>query len=903
MEKICIALIAFKGAYAVLSAFMSAISYSQMRQASIKTQPIWRLLTTLCIFEALSASSWVTNTLYKGGIFEGYPLIIVAAVAYRRLGWIVTCAEYLIFALFLEQLVKKIPHLKLYKIITWIPAIVLIFFISCITIFNATVIDMAQRDFEYVVYGYVHYYIFATLIFVPLYTWYINRYTNLPRVAKEQATTFTHYFILPHLCFIIFITNYNTITVLRSIAPEKYIWIMLNDVVTVAAILYTVRRLLHLRLLGFYQQIQRHKTCHFAQDLKYFLIDLSKITCIHELQTIIKKLFERAYKIRQDTVELYVRPLRYIPAERHQHERLPSSTLPAAEQFLTAPQHRHLIREIAKRGVLIRDEIEFDYFYEEDAISKELILLLNQTNADVFIPIYEHIHITGYITISRGARADTLFSNIERDEMLVYANHLSIVIHLLQNRSIKELMMHDKEAQEELYTKQQEINHYKESIRTILRNNNETTVGVAIYCHKKISWMSDSFQSLLELTTPVYSDTPYYTQLMQLCIHAIRYDTQRSLIITTDSGKQVKCTAIPRLEEKLVIVISHYVDLAENSMIPFAELKDIATWEYALYLQTTESGKLINQIIPGTTPEMFNLKIDLLKAAMNRKPLLLELSGDDLGPIAEMIHHISMRTKLHILSLATAEQSEEYALMLYGMEPTISSEHSNPLLLTLHNTGTLFIQHIERLSLTSQERLAEFITTGMFKPLLSDRQIRSNVRIICSTENNLVQMADDKQFSERLLKLLHPSRVSMPSLLNISRQDLENIARALTRQTIETTELKEMLALSRRDIDQIMHQRPTSFHELKHKVQNIIYTKSQHKRIDTLVAIGTQTRSDAPSEIMHIIRMGRRALHEKQTLLILWNHFQSQTKIAEALKVNRSSVHRRCKELNITNQA
>lgn len=894
-------IIVLKAIYALVMVGTTITAYRALSVGvSPGTRTLWHLLAGICLCEAIAASEVIFATLYTGGVFTHTPMLEIGVTGCRRLTWVVNCILYLLITMFFEQLIKKIPYRRFYRLCTFVPALLPIIPLLSITILNATVIDVAARNFEFIIYGYVYYYVLGTLIFLLAYAWYINRYEPLPRLVKKQLTTCAGYLLLPHVCCILLTTNYHTITSLPFIPDAEYFWITLNEITFMIAFIYTIHRLFNLRLFGLHAQIQRHKTCHFVQDLKYFLIDISKITTTYELATMIKNLFAHTYKIRHNMVELYVRPVRYAVADMHHQQGMPALTLPAAEQFLQSPRYRHLLAEIAKRGVLIRDEIEFDYFYEEDAIQKDLITLLNQTCTDVFIPIYDHIHLIGYVTIAQNARPHELFSNIERDEMLVYANHLSVVIHLLQSRSIKELILKDKEAQEELYTKQQEINHYKESIRNLLYSEHETTIGIGLYYGKKITWMSDGLRSLLHLETDDYKDTLHYAPLVQLCSYAAQYGTQRSLIITDDAGKQVNCTALPCPQEKLVIVIARYADRSETLALPFARLSDIAKWEYALYLQTTESGKLINQIIPAHTSDMLNFKIELLKASMSRKALLLELPDDDLQAVVNIIHHISMRSTLQTLEIDTQEQADEYGLMLYGMEAAISPTYSKPLLTTLHNTGTLFIKNIDLLSIASQERLAEFITTGMFRPLLSDRQIQSNVRIICSIRDRSEHILEIKEFSESLRMALYSSKLCMPSLISLSRDQLENIARTITDSALHTTEFKDLIDLNKRDIDQLVQERPTSMHKFQQKIRSIIQKKSQQKRIEQMITLDDeQPHAATPAEILRVIRMGKRALHQRKTLLILWNHFQSQAKIAQVLKVNRSSVHRRCKDFNI----
>ncbi len=902
MDNLCLFFIIFKSIYIAVATILSIISYRISIRAHRGTERIWFLLRALILCDLLAESAWITNTLYKAGSFAEYPYLIMAVIAYRRIGWIATCLEYLIMSLFLEAFVKEIPHKTLYRICTWAPPIFPIASMLFITLFNATLTSTAERNFEYgIVYGYTHYYILGTLIFLLCYACYTYYKANLPRIVREQLMSFALYFLLPHLACILIVTNYHTITQLRAIAIEKYYWLICSDIIFACTCIYTMRRLLHLRLFGIYEYIQRHKISSFAHELQNFLFQASKSSSINELKAIVKQRFSQSYAIHQDTINLYNRPARYIIADIQEYQHIATSSHIITEQILRAPHHRSLTAEIIKRTVLIRDEIEFDYFYEKQTVQKELITFMKQINADIFIPMYDQTQIIGYIIINHNARASQLFSGIERDEMVSYANYLSAIINLLQNRSIKELLIQDTDAQDELYTKQQEIKHYKESIRTLIQQHTKSAIGIGHYYKRTIEWLSSSFLQLLEANTEQYEQLHQYQSLIELCHQTARYHEERSITITTGSGKQVQCHALMRPGEKQrVILVAQPIDTTDTLLLPFTKLEDIATWEYALYLETTESGRLINQLIPGNTAELLNSKIELLKASMSRKAVLLETAADDLNTIVTILHHISMRARLHTVSLDHTEKDHEYSLMLYGMDAAISTEHSRPLLIQLHTIGTLFIRNVERLSITAQERLAEFITTGMFKPLMSDRQIRSNVRILCSTHQNLADLVDAKQFSQALFDALQPSIITIPSILSMDRQNLEHMAHALSSQTVQTTEFKDIMSLTRKDIDQIVYQRPTSLNEFKQKVQDILTSKSEKQGISSLISFNNEEPlSDTPPEVLNIIRMGKRALHNKKTLLILWDHFQSQAKIAQVLKVNRSSVHRRCKAFAI----
>ena len=92
--------------------------------------------------------------------------------------------------------------------------------------------------------------------------------------------------------------------------------------------------------------------------------------------------------------------------------------------------------------------------------------------------------------------------------------------------------------------------------------------------------------------------------------------------------------------------------------------------------------------------------------------------------------------------------------------------------------------------------------------------------------------------------------------------------------------------------------KPVSLQELKNKVQHIMGENLKKEfSYETSTIETNYTITD--TRLQEIATLGKHALKDPRLLNILWNKFQSQNQIALFLGVNRSSVHRRCKEYNI----
>ena len=115
---------------------------------------------------------------------------------------------------------------------------------------------------------------------------------------------------------------------------------------------------------------------------------------------------------------------------------------------------------------------------KDDQVNNEILQFLNAINAEIFLPIFERNTITAYIIVEHDARPHKLFTNKERDEMLVFTSYLSNIINILKYSNIEAMHQRQKELTEELYHKHQEINQYKECNRSFMRSNKERKIGI-----------------------------------------------------------------------------------------------------------------------------------------------------------------------------------------------------------------------------------------------------------------------------------------------------------------------------------------------------------------------------------------------------------------------------------------
>ncbi|MGE0207129.1 MAG: sigma 54-interacting transcriptional regulator, partial [Candidatus Babeliales bacterium] len=667
------------------------------------------------------------------------------------------------------------------------------------------------------------------------------------------------------------------------------------------AFYFCARKMMGLRFLNFNNHVHSPKTYNFIDDFKDVLEQLGHVSSTKELSHISQAFFKGAFNIQPSRVSLYIRKLQATENDQtSESEQLPSSSIETVvEAFISRHESCNIAPFLRQTKILITDEIAFSNFYDETSITKEVLQFLYDINADIFLPIYEKNTIIAYILIERDARINEFYSNLERDEMVVFASYLANIINLLQNKNVHIIIQKDKELREELYRKHQEINQYKESIRSFLHDSKQRQIGILFYKNRRFHYGNQAAKELIKINLHTQEGHPLSKSLYQLAHQVDDYKVSQTHFAKDIHGNRLVIAGIPNLEKNNVIIAVYYPEVSDIIKNQIEHLKDPSEWDYLLYLETTQSGKLIKQLIPGSGEQLLNFKIELLKTSLSKKALLLEVPDEDFSSIVELLHHISLREKLHTLKLSSHEKNFETAIKLFGINSIYGINQEQAILEKLNNIGTLCIQNIHFLDLETQHYLAEFIRYGFYRVFKSDQKVISNVRIICSTNQNLQTLVQEGKFSRALYNELNQTTLAMPPLISLPKEELSNLAEGYTEQAVQSQAFTNLLALTEKEKTRLINSCPVSLQEFKTKVQQMLVKKSQKNNIYEETLFDPAYNVTDP-ELVQAARLGKKALKDPKTLALLMDKFKNQNKIAKFLGVNRSSVNRRCKDYNIS---
>lgn len=850
---------------------------------SIRTYFVPILLFIFLIGGCLDDLSWLIKLL-RLSVAPQLSYIWVSLII--RLAWASMILGWHALALLLEHLAYPkralTVHQKIFFITTGI-------FIICYGYFIVGHFHITSRfeksPYEYELMQLSTYYCMLLLFPSLLAALSRIRSKQLPRILTQQLKTLLTYFVVPLYAtevYHAFCAQYIPLLVTPS-----YAFATIYTLLITASIYYCAKKLIATRFLDIYSHVHSMSNFRLFDQFKNILEQLSSVTNHEQINTLSKTFFKQTLAIEQQYTHTHLRTLTT--------QSKPADSI--IEHFLTHKACIPIINTyLSDRRIIIFDEIEFDNSYEQNEVNTTLIAFMRSINADIFAPLYEQQTIIGALYIDRNARQNILYSDFERDTIIIFARFVAHVHTLMRNNQVDDLISQHKQLSDTLYQKHQELAHYKESVRSLIADERYKKIGVIYYKNRSFTCANQDARDLIIINPAIQPGHPLTHTLKTAVRNVQLYKTKQTMECVNDQGNRLIFTALPTLELQTVLIIVHYPDISDIIMHHNWHKKDQTTWDYGLYLETTHAGELINKALPGTSPTILSIKIKLLRYALSKKALVLNAPDQDLRPLAELLHHVSAREPFYELNLETLPTTHKLTVALFGINQLFGAQLEPPLFERLTG-GTLLITNFHRMDNSTQEHLANYLKYGTYQSYKSTQQHKSDVRILCATHKDLKQLLHDNQLIPALYEQLKDEIVTIPSLLMLSEQEFNQLVDDFALQSIAHQELSNILHVSDSEKNKLIHKRPVSIYELKKSIQQLLTAKSIKNTLT--VAIDQHTDLVDPL-LIGAARLGKRALRDPQLMAQLWTKFKNQNKIATLLGVNRSSVNKRCREYNLT---
>lgn len=275
--------------------------------------------------------------------------------------------------------------------------------------------------------------------------------------------------------------------------------------------------------------------------------------------------------------------------------------------------------------------------------------------------------------------------------------------------------------------------------------------------------------------------------------------------------------------------------------------------------------------------------------------LILGESGTGKELITQFIHRKSLRSQGPLICVncsALGDSLIESELFGHVRGSFTGATHDRKGAFESARGGTLFLDEIGDLPLSLQPKLLRAIENQEIRPVGSDKTIKTNVRIVAATHQNLKAKVQSGQFRADLYFRLHIAQIQPPPLRN-RMEDFESLAYYFCK--------KERVRLSFEAIQKLKsHSWPGNIRELKNCISRAralfkseeIKAEHVQELIDYLPPVSlTQILENHPQSI--------REMEKKLIVESLIRNQGNQRKTAHELGIPKSTLHDRVKSYEI----
>lgn len=278
-------------------------------------------------------------------------------------------------------------------------------------------------------------------------------------------------------------------------------------------------------------------------------------------------------------------------------------------------------------------------------------------------------------------------------------------------------------------------------------------------------------------------------------------------------------------------------------------------------------------------------------------------SGTGKEVISEAIHEMSKRAsnefiKVNLGGLSTSLfESEMFGHKKGSFTGAISDRIGR---FEKGHKGTIFLDEIGELPLTSQVKLLRVLQEKTFEPLGSSQSIKSDVRVISATNRDLQSMVLQGSFREDLFYRINLITIHLPALRE-RRSDIPLLVKHFVRSTCNAYEIDYPLIDDSTMLWLQNQNYPGNIRQLKNMLERTILLNMECKvlGVKEFQQYATSQGDDSP---VNLPAVGKVTLQDMEISMIkkaLAHHHHSISKTSLALGITRSSLYRRLDKYDI----
>jgi DNA-binding NtrC family response regulator len=361
-------------------------------------------------------------------------------------------------------------------------------------------------------------------------------------------------------------------------------------------------------------------------------------------------------------------------------------------------------------------------------------------------------------------------------------------------------------------------------------------------------------------------------------------------------------TAVQAMSRGAYWFMQKPVDLRQVELLLERGLKARATEKEVAVLKTRLDRKFsLGEVVGSSAALQHSIEQVRSVATSNATVLLLGETGTGKELFAQMIHQASNRAKGPFMAVhCAAIPANLLESELFGHEKGSFTGATERRVGRFESAdgGTLFLDEIGEIDATTQIKLLRFLETRSVERLGSHKPIALDLRLVCATNRDLMQMVKEGKFREDLYYRLSVVPLRMPPLRERSDDIPLLLAHYLKRFAAENTLAEVRLAadalavLSR-------YPWPGNIRELRNTCENLAVLRAGK----VVGAVDLDARYTQPTSFGGSVRpvlpaatggMFDKEQNEKELLKqALASAAGNRTKAAELLGISRRTLHRK----------
>ncbi len=302
------------------------------------------------------------------------------------------------------------------------------------------------------------------------------------------------------------------------------------------------------------------------------------------------------------------------------------------------------------------------------------------------------------------------------------------------------------------------------------------------------------------------------------------------------------------------------------------------------------------KIVQGASPTMINVMNIVRKVAGTDANILITgENGTGKELVAREIHNLSSRSAELMITVDMGSITETlFESELFGHVKgafTDAREDRTGKFEAAHN-GTLFLDEIGNLSLQSQAKLLSVLQNRSVVKVGSNKQIPIDIRLICATNWDLLQMVRDGSFREDLLYRINTILIEVPPLRD-RVDDIPILANYFLRVNCERYG-KSQMKISTHALEKLAnHNWQGNVRELQHAIEKAVIMCDA-----SIIKPSDFVFNSSSGNLMH----GEMTLEEMEKKLIIETmkrHGNNISIIAAKLGITRQTLYNKMKKYKL----